>query len=351
MALFIIGAGATRGCSFVDAKKNPCLPPLDGDYFSQLQKISNKKHHELISEVMEDVVKVFGVNFNVTMETVFTTYEHMSKMVSATGKEGNFKKNDLKEMRERLQQSIHAVLEESLVLHDTKAGSSLQMNTCNYHDKLVSEIMQKEDAIVSFNYDCVLDDSLKRNGNTKWDPRYGYGFVLGSKGNRLKGDDYWKPETPSDKDKTIKYFKLHGSLNFDVKNIDSPDSQVTLKQRPYTRQHGRPKFTIIPPEWNKSFDTGFFGQLWGKAANEINKHKHIAVLGYSMPTTDLHSSSLFRTSLKSGALKSLVVINPDQEARKRIRDTFSISLTKNTKVISCSTLEEFVHIDKSIWRV
>jgi hypothetical protein len=29
MALFVLGAGATRGASFVNPANNPCLPPLD----------------------------------------------------------------------------------------------------------------------------------------------------------------------------------------------------------------------------------------------------------------------------------------------------------------------------------
>lgn len=350
MTLFVVGAGSTRGCSFVDVEKNPCLPPLDVDYFSQLQKISNPKHKALVMAVMRDVVKVFGINFSATMETVFTTYEHMIKMVDATGKESNFTSKLLKEMKQRLRESIQAVLEDSLVLHDTKAGSSLQVNQCIYHDKLIDTIMKKNDAIISFNYDCVLDDSLKRRGDNKWCPRYGYKFDLGAKGSKLKGDAFWQPNIPAKRDDTIKYFKLHGSLNFDVKNIDDPKSAVTLKQRPYTRQNGTPRFTIIPPEWNKSFDQGFFGSLWRNAAKEIPKHSEVVVIGYSMPKTDLHSSSLFRTSLRAKKLKSLIVVNPDADARWRIRDTLSNGLNEETKVISCSSLREFVSLDPSIWK-
>ena len=76
MAVIILGAGATRGCSFVDESKDPSCPPLDGDFFTQLQRISNSKHKKLIQEVMKDTVEIFGSNFNVTMETVFTTLEH-----------------------------------------------------------------------------------------------------------------------------------------------------------------------------------------------------------------------------------------------------------------------------------
>ena len=70
MALFVLGAGATRGSSFVDPAKNPCLPPLDLDFYAQLQRIANPKHQKAVREVIQDTVDLFGVNFQVTMEAV-----------------------------------------------------------------------------------------------------------------------------------------------------------------------------------------------------------------------------------------------------------------------------------------
>ena len=52
MALFVLGAGATRGASFVDPVKNPCLPPLDLDFYAQLQRIANSKHQKTVREVI-----------------------------------------------------------------------------------------------------------------------------------------------------------------------------------------------------------------------------------------------------------------------------------------------------------
>src|SRR5207253_2826419 len=114
MALFVFGAGATRGASFADPNRFTCIPPLDRDFFTQLQRISRGKHQELIEQVMSDVVKLFGHNFDATMETVFTTLEHTIRMVEATGETRAFVRTDLMAMRDRLQQAIAAVLEEAL---------------------------------------------------------------------------------------------------------------------------------------------------------------------------------------------------------------------------------------------
>ena len=85
MALFLFGAGATRGASFVNPADNPCLPPLDFDFYAQLQRIANLKHKQTVRDVIKDTVDLFGINFQVTMESVFTTLEQTSRMIETTG--------------------------------------------------------------------------------------------------------------------------------------------------------------------------------------------------------------------------------------------------------------------------
>src|SRR5262249_44341985 len=114
MAVFVLGAGATRGASFVSPTRNPCLPPLDADFYAQLQRIQNKKHSNVIEGVIQDTVELFGVNFDVTMETVFTTLEHTERMIQTTGESRDFKRSEINNKKERLKQAIAATLEEAL---------------------------------------------------------------------------------------------------------------------------------------------------------------------------------------------------------------------------------------------
>ena len=111
MAVFVLGAGATRGASFVDAVKKPCLPPLDADFYAQLQRIQHKKHADTIKRVIKDTVELFGVNFNVTMELVFTTLEHTERMLQTTGENRDFKRGEINNKKVRLKQAIAASLE------------------------------------------------------------------------------------------------------------------------------------------------------------------------------------------------------------------------------------------------
>ena len=348
MALFVFGAGATRGCSFVAPQQDPCLPPLDADFFTQLQKVQNQKHQKLIKSVIQDVVEVFGQNFSVTMETVFTTYENTIQMLEITGENRDFKKRDLKDKRERLEQAIAVVFEDSLAEKDLAGHSRQTPKKCDHHNKFVREILKAGDDIISFNYDCVLDYSLLDHGTGKWDPRYGYSFKLGSRGQLLSGDKPWCPNDPPAYNKTVHLYKLHGSLHFQISG-DETNPKVHLKQLPYTKQRGNMRFTIIPPEWHKAYGKGAFAKLWKDAASAIHKAKHIVLIGYSLPSTDLHSSALFRTSAHRKALKSLVIVNPNREARQRIRTIFQRALQPSTRVLSFDMFEHFVSADRSLW--
>lgn len=347
-SLFVFGAGATRGASFVDPIEDPCLPPLDGDFFTQLQRVRNNKHKKLIKDVMRDVIDLFGQNFDVTMETVFSTLEHTERMIEATGENRDYKKTEIKAKRNRLEQAIAVVLEESLTKSDAEGHSTHTRKCCPVHNIFVKNILQKGDEIISFNYDCVLDDSLKSHGSSKWNPRYGYAFKLGARGRNLTGDHHWCPEILAKKEETVHFYKLHGSLHFQISDSKS-EHKIHLKQHPYTKRKGNLRFSIIPPEWHKTYDQGAFAALWKQASAAIHRADRLVIIGYSLPQTDLHSTALFRTSIKKAGLKSLVIVNPDPEARKRIRAVVQRGMNKDTRVHSIDYMSHFTAMHKSVW--
>ncbi len=348
MTLFVLGAGATRACSFVDASKSPCIPPLDADFFTQLQRVRNPKHQSLINDVMKDVVTIFGHNFSVSLETVFATLEHTIRMIKTTGSKRAFKREDLEDMRDRLLQAIAVVMEESITEPGKGGASKHAPRECDHFKRLVKSRLQRRDDIISFNYDCVIDHALHAHGDNKWNARYGYGF--GPRGSSLEGDTHWNPKRNSASEaETVHLYKLHGSLHFWWKPETS--TKVLLKKRPYTKQNGNTRFRIIPPESNKAYDKGLFAGLWRGAATAIGRAKHIVVIGYSLPPTDMHATALFRTSIKEKSLESLVIVNPDRDARRRTRSVLQRGLAETTRVLSCDTLPEFLALDPSTWRL
>lgn len=345
--VYVFGAGATRGSSFVDSAHNPCLPPLDRDFFTQLQRVRSGKHQENIKRVMEDVVELFGNNFDVTMEMVFTTLEHTIHMLDITGDNRDFKQNDLERKRQRLVDAIHLVFEESLCQRQGNRTTRTP-SPCEFHRKFVKEHLQPTDTIISFNYDCVLDYALKEHGTGLWNAKYGYALPLGrGKGCLLSGFHYWSAPNPPSKDQTVHLYKLHGSLHFDCSTV-SQGQKSTLKERPYTRQKGVPRFTIIPPEWNKSYDRGVFAKLWKDAAAVLHGATKLVFIGYSLPLTDLHTNALFRTAIRRDSMEGLIVVNPDREARKRIRSVLQRGMKKDIRVISFDSLKEYACSSKEI---
>src|SRR5690606_13198485 len=104
---------------------------------------------------------------------------------------------------------------------------------------------------------------------------------------------------------------------------------LNLKQRPYGNPRsatGDLHFSIIPPESSKSYDNGRFGQAMQGAHRSLRGASRLVVIGYSLPPSDQHAESLFRFGPKREALKSLVVVNPDRTARRRVRSALQSAL-------------------------
>lgn len=347
--VFILGAGATRGCSFVNDMKSSgrCLPPLDTDFFTQLQRVSNSTHTARVKRLVKGLVEWFGPNYSLGMEQVFCHLEHAEKMLEHLGKEATDDHKKVTDLKRDLIQSIAIILGESLTHVRAGGVGSYQLQECAWHDRLVSELAEESDSFVSFNYDCVIDDSLRRKGRGKWNAHYGYCFKLGAKGKGLSGDEYWSAEDAPDKDRTIKVHKVHGSLHF-----NEVAGEVKLKARPYGKP-GRPdgdlRFSIIPPESSKAYDDGRFGQTMLNAYQCLRKAKRLVVIGYSLPPSDQHAEALFRFGVKK--VDSLVIVNPDKEARKRIRTALQTAIKPSTRVLSFDYLEEFSQADQTIWKV
>jgi hypothetical protein len=351
--VYILGAGATRGCSFVNDMKlsGHCLPPLDTDFFTQLQRVSSTVHSARIRQLIVGLVDWFGPNYALGMEQVFCHLEHAERMLRHLGKEAGPEHKRVVALKKDLVQSIAIILGESLTKVKDGGIGSYDLSECHWHDKLVSNISDPGDAFVSFNYDCVLDDSLRRKGSGKWNPRYGYSFKLGAKGKGLSGYEYWTPasEDPPDRDQTIQVHKVHGSLHFkEVKD------EITLKQRPYGNPRatsGDMHFSIIPPESSKTYDSGRFGQTMQNAHRSLRSANRVIVIGYSLPPSDQHAEALLRFGIKKSALDSLVIVNPDRIARRRIRSAMQGGMKPETRVLSFDYLEEFVNADPKIWKV
>jgi hypothetical protein len=328
----ILGAGATLGASF--AGDATVRPPLNADFFTQLQRMRGK-HSGLVKRVVEDVVGLFGPNFTLTLEDYFSQLESMIDATRFTPRGvAKLTGADLRARRDRLMAALSAVLEASTD-EAVRAGDG-----CLRHQRLV-ELLNPRDTVISFNYDCVMDDALRRAGDGKWSARYGYAFPRPSRV-LSDGDTHWSHANPAAKaSETIYLLKLHGSLSWQLPSAS--DGDIVLKQRLHA-QRGTPRFTIIPPGWSKQErEEPIFQELWKKAERAIRNAKTIAVVGFSFTPTDLHVEAVVRLALaRSGPLRTLVIANPSRDDRQRIRAVFSRPLNNKAVVRQYHDFQEFV---------
>jgi hypothetical protein len=342
--VLVLGAGATRGASTSEGRT--CFPPLDADFFTQLQRITNSKHAKAVKDVVADVVQLFGSNFSLTMEEYFTELESIARMTRLAGRaNAAFTPQQIADKRDRLMQGLAAVLEESTDV--SRKGAT----PCEHHGRLVQNLSPR-DTVISFNYDCVMDHALRSRGDKKWSARFGYALP---KPSRIEGHQHWSAASaPSSASGSVNLLKLHGSLNWQLPPSDpqgSLSAPIKLKERLY-QQRGTPRFTIIPPERVKNIDgDGNFRALWQNAERAIRNAKTIAFVGFSFTATDLHVESLFRVALAGSArLKTLIIANPNSEDRARIRTVFAKPLERSCLVRQYEDLADFAgHLDASAW--
>ena len=341
--LIVLGAGATRAARFIETFEPVCAPPLNTDFFTQLQRITQPKYAKLVREVIEDVVGLFGPNFTLTLEDYFTQLEFLAEAARiAPPTSGSVSSARLRKARDRLMQAVSGVLEMS-----TDAAIR-RSKGCELHQRLVQNVDAK-DTFISFNYDCVLDHALRQHGDCRWSARYGYAFPRPS---RVEGTDAWDPVRPARTSaETIYLLKLHGSLNWQLP-VPSGDREkdrrhrdpIRLKQRLHA-QRGVPRFTVIPPVWNKAVrEDPVFEVLWRNAERAIRSASHIAIVGFSFAPTDLPVESLFRVALagRSARLKTLVIANKSPAHRQRTRAVFARALEGSAIVRQYDDVTEFV---------
>ncbi len=338
----VLGAGASRGAEFIEEPPDDgtpplCLPPLNADFFTQLQRITTGRHQATVDAVLKDVLELHGTNFSLTLEEYFTQIEAMllTARLSQKAAEG-FSTRDLMKRRTNLLEALSAVLEESADV--AKSRSLARRHPCSYHAALVDALAQR-DTIISFNYDCIVDHALRTASDGKWSAKHGYGFP---KPGRVAGHEAWNsPDWVDRQNSSINLLKLHGSINwYPFPNTD--DGIIRLRERPY-KQRGQKLYEIIPPEFVKSIaNRPIFPQLWSKAELALRRASVLCFVGFSFTPTDLHVEALFRLALAANKnLKRLVVANPSPDHRRRIRSVCSGALRNGAHVVQFETLREF----------
>jgi hypothetical protein len=294
----VLGAGASRSVSYAHLGEAPSH--LDSDFFDLLQRIPHKpKDDDAIIRVLK-MAKELPAIFWRSMEKSFYTLH-----LRAYLKDILFAENQSieKQIISDFAQAIEALLR--------KAHG---ISVCAHHAQLFEQL-GITDAIVSFNYDLVVERAIGKQAMAK-----GIGFgdwVYGLSG---RPAPYSCPVI----------LKMHGSSNWQltkVKNGWVPIffhdhwSDFYVSNRPGYRAHSGEEPGIILPFWDKKIEGNPWLHLWKQAYEHLKKTKTLIVWGYSLPPTDIKTRELFTLGLQRGdETLRLCVIDPSPESRQRWRD-------------------------------
>jgi hypothetical protein len=309
--LVVLGAGATRGASFAEERR--LQPPLDFNFFQVLQMSETGRTPEgraLLDHVREE----YGPALRVGMEIVFNNLDSAKTFYE----EVRVDPGPIPRWPARLIDAFRVVLPALL-------GETLE-RTCAYHAALAYRL-RTLDAVVSLNYDCIIDWALVTSSGARFSARRGgYGIEASD------GADEWEGRArgPSPQG-SIQLLKLHGSLNWAT-------SGAPLRLRNSSDVYDAvPEGVIQPPLTNKPVEQDPFKSIWQSARRAVRDMRRLIVVGYSMPPADGLVRALLTTDLRH-TLEELIVVDPSPDVRTRHIELFA---EPSTRVFGFETLREF----------
>jgi hypothetical protein len=311
--VYVVGAGFSSGLGY------PLTKSLLLDVWSRLPENSRNQ--------MERIIEFHHPGFRAARTTSFPGIEPLLTEIAVNLElfdasrpaEGNFTKAQLLSSREDLlftiSQWFHTLYHQAV-------------NT-PWLGPFTERLRSENAAIVSFNWDLVLDQQLF--------------------GDRLGARSYGLEEELGDGPVLL---KPHGSLNWystpDVQKVTADkrveifpatDGEEAVELFLYPRQIdskvGR-RYTplIIPPTYLKDFSRPIFRRLWNQCTDLLSTPRKLIFLGYSLPAEDLHAQFIFRCGFhnqvegrlrRDGSgrhpqtgLAEVIIVNPDQDAARRI---------------------------------
>ena len=223
-------------------------------------------------------------------------------------------------------------------LHDRRLGAI---------GRLMRDVVQLEHlerlTLVTFNHDLVLENALVQLPyRRRWCVDQGYGpIALRPVPTTRRGLRLPRHSSECDHNIQIELLKLHGSLNWQVatrshdpsyRDLFPPTEAVpsiecitdrvvsVALERKIGRRRWRLWPQIVPPIYQKmDIVSARFGMLWRYASAALEQADRVLMVGYSMPSTDVHAEKLIGRAIRRNlSLKTLDVVNPDHSIASRV---------------------------------
>lgn len=174
--------------------------------------------------------------------------------------------------------------------------------------------LRKEDVVLSFNWDCLLEAALEKVGRAySYDYQEGHIFIA-----KMHGSTHWR----------LRQFKDPNKYSWQRIGFDSfediPLLFVSNNLRNPTVWHYQELFgeiepVLVLPGFGKAYDVRFIAPLWYKPENAFFLRKNIFIIGLSLAPDDFFIRSYFLDNLphvigqKGGRL---TVVNPDKNIER-----------------------------------
>jgi hypothetical protein len=322
--IIILGAGASFGSEYAS-------PPLINNFFEKANELGINKKREF-NRLWKFLKDNFGLDLRQILSEEKNGYVNIEQIYSLTSALGD--------------DDIQTLLERYLYQTITKTTNIYKNKSCSYHDCIIKYL--RPIAIISFNYDLIIDKSLATNYKN-WENSQLREFRKVYDGKSfIESKEFIKSYKENKKERFPLLFKLHGSLNryYDVILFERTrarerwteiktdyivplryafDTQRIYKSRPlrdyapstlmtspglHDTQRADLKLDLIPPIYNK------IPQDWDEILQELRTANKIVFIGYSLPDIDLWAIRLFRRAYQKHRNKNdliVEVVNPDNK--------------------------------------
>jgi hypothetical protein len=246
-----------------------------------------------------------------------------------------------------------------------EAFLSYLLNCNSQRDRVVND-QYDLDAIISLNYDTVIENAL---GAFEGAHVY-YGDEILGQLSESDVDTMWKEKvllrlSQSCLRTTLPLLKLHGSVNWSCRDPDRGASNAgTRGKEDYLFEEVRQLWDphsddsknkdsgwfddvpLVPPTWKKqSSEISIFACMVEYAIRHLSRAAKIVVIGYSMPESDAHFRYMLAKSLCTPEFPNIEVwdVRPSNEFQTRLERMFgSHNLRENRVVYSDGGLRGFV---------
>lgn len=197
-------------------------------------------------------------------------------------------------------------------------------------------------SFITLNYDLCLEEGLSSLGRE-------FDYCLESNAEDAREEDS-ASESP---DNRVPLLKLHGSVNWASKAAGA--SSLTSFASYEALRETRLIPELVPPTWRKSVSPQLAG-VWAQARVEISRATRIVIIGFSVPSTDLHFKYLLAAGLRQNvSLREIVFVNPDRAyVEGRASELFGdLKMRPIVRVVPVG-VESFVNcgtIDSCVWSI